>query len=481
MSLQKKTISGLFWTFSQQFSVQLISFVVSIILARLLIPAEFGLIAMIAIFIGIGNILIDSGLTSSLIRTNAISQRDLSTVFYVNVISSIVIYLIIFFFAPAIAAFYKQPALRLIIRVYTLSFIINSFATVQATLLSKEMNFKKQMIIQIPIVIVSGVAGIIMAYNGLGVWTFVWMNLINASLNVLLHWINSEWYPKLIFDWPSFRKHIKFGYKLMFSGLLDQFFENLYAIIIGRFFSPGSLAMYNRAYTLQMLPVQNISSALTKVTYPLFAKIQDDDEKLRSAYQKILIQVIFWTVPVMLIMQLSAKPLISFLLTDKWLGAVPYLRILCFCGILYPLHIYNLNILLVKGRSDLFFKLEIVKKIVFVSGIPLFFIYKIEGLAWWLLINSVISFFINSFYSGKFIRYNVFAQIRDILPAFLLGFSIWLVCNLIKMPTFPGQNNFLQILLYSTIFFVSYLSISFILKMKATEEIKQIIRTRKLS
>lgn len=481
MSLQKKTISGLIWTFSQQFSVQFISFAVSIILARLLMPAEFGLIAMITIFVSIGNTLSDSGLASSLIRTSDVNQNDLSTVFFVNIFSSTIIYLIIFVSAPAIAIFYKQPVLTAVVRVYCLSFIINSFVTVQSTLLSKEMNFKKQMFIQIPIAIICGIAGVIMAYSGFGVWTFVWMNIINACLNVALHWINSDWYPKMIFDWASFRKHIRFGYKLMFSALLDQSFENLYSIIIGRFYSPGSLALYNRAYTLQMLPVQNISSALNKVTYPLFAKIQNDDEKLRAAYQKILIQVIFWTVPVMLILQLCATPLISFLLTDKWLGAVPYLNILCFCGILYPLHIYNLNILLVKGRSDLFFKLEIAKKIVFVSGIPIFFMYNIEGLAWWLLINSVISFFINSFYSGKFIRYNVFAQLRDILPIFLLGFAIWLALKWIHIPAFFRQKNILQIIEYTTAFLVCYLGIAFLLRMQATKEIIQLIQNRKQS
>jgi O-antigen/teichoic acid export membrane protein len=258
MSLQKKTISGLIWTFSQQFSVQIINFVVSIILARLLMPEEFGLIAMITIFIGIGNVLIDNGLASSLIRTEKVDQRDLSTVFWVNVGASIVIYCIIFVCAPAIADFYRQPLLTALIRAYTISFIINALAVVQSTLLSKEMNFRKQMLIQLPNVIICGTVGVVLAYNGYGVWTFVCMNVLSSILNFAFHWFRSSWYPKFIFDRASFRKHFRFGYKLTLSGILDQIFENLYVMVIGRFFSAGRLALYNRAYTLQMLTVKNI-------------------------------------------------------------------------------------------------------------------------------------------------------------------------------------------------------------------------------
>ena len=327
MSLQKKTISGLIWTFSQQFSVQIINFVVSIILARLLMPEEFGLIAMITIFIGIGNVLIDNGLASSLIRTEKVDQRDLSTVFWVNVGASIVIYCVIFVCAPLIADFYRQPLLTALIRAYTISFIINALAVVQSTLLSKEMNFRKQMLIQLPNVIICGTVGVVLAYNGYGVWTFVCMNVLSSILNFAFHWFRSSWYPKFIFDRASFRKHFRFGYKLTLSGILDQVFENLYVMVIGRLFSAGRLALYNRAYTLQMLPVQNISSALMKVTFPLFAKIQHDDEKLRIAYKKILVLVFFFTVPIMLSLQLSARPLVVLLFSDKWCICISVVRL----------------------------------------------------------------------------------------------------------------------------------------------------------
>ncbi len=476
MSLKGKAIYGMVWTFCQQFSVQIISFCVSLVLARLLQPAEFGLVAMIALLVALGNVLIDSGLTSSLIRTEHIDESDLSTVFYVNVGASVLIYLFTFFCAPLVATFYKQPALTLIIRVYTLSFIINSFVSVQSTLLTKEMNFKKQMLIQVPIVIISGISGIVMAYNGFGVWSLVLMTLLQATLNVILHWVSSKWYPRLIFNKAKFKYHFKFGYKLMASGILDTLFENLIGVLIGKYYKASQLAFYNRSYALEMLPVQNISSALNKVTYPLFSHMQDDNEKLKKAYRILLVQVIFWTIPVMLYMQVFAQPIISFLLTDKWMGAVPFLQILCFHGVLYPLHVYNLNILLVKGRSDLFFRLEVIKKAIFVIGIFIFFPFGVYGLAWWLVISSIISFFINSMYSGKLIGYSVWEQIRDIFPSLLLGFSTWAVVKFFLFQLTAEQSNLIQIISGLVAFFLAYLSVAFVTKMNVIKDLKTLFK-----
>ncbi|HET7119391.1 MAG TPA: lipopolysaccharide biosynthesis protein, partial [Hanamia sp.] len=280
MSLRKTAISGMIWAFAQQFGTQAIGFFVSIIMARLLLPKEFGLIGMISVFIGIGNSLITSGLTQSLIRTSNANQEDYSTIFYFNLLGSIIIYLVLFFFAPLIAAFFSQPVLINIIRLYCLSFIITAFSEVQLTKLTKEMNFKLQMTITIPSLICSALLGIFLAFKGYGVWSLVWMSLFQSFLSTVQLWFQTGWSPSLVFNIEKFRYHFKFGYKITLSGLLNTIFNNIYQIIIGKFFVAADVGFYTRANSLKQLPVTNISSALNKVTYPLFASIQNDDLRL---------------------------------------------------------------------------------------------------------------------------------------------------------------------------------------------------------
>ena len=477
MSLRKKTVSGLFWTFTQQFSVQLINFAIQIILARILLPAEFGLIGMIAIFVSVGNSLMDSGMTSSLIRTPNASQKDFSTVFWINLLASISIYITLFLCAPLIADFYKQPVLTLIIRVYTLAFIIRAFVGVQSTILTKEMNFKLQMSMQIPSVIVGGLAGVILAYRGFGVWSLVWMNLIQSFLFSIQHWIRAKWHPVFIIDKERLWFHLKFGYKLTMSGLLNTVFSNIYNIIIGKFFSATQLGYYTRAQTLQMFPVTNIATALNKVTYPMFASIQHDNAKLKTAYKKLMQQVIFWIAPLMVYLSIVAEPLFRFVLTDKWLPAVPYFQILCFSGILYPLHAYNLNILNVKGRSDLFFKLEIYKKIFISIGIGGALYFGIYGLLIFQLISSLFAFGVNTSYSGKMIDYPAKEQVKDILPLIGIAFAVGaLLFFLNKFVIVPFHlHDLISIITVGILYWILYLVINWRLRISAVTDFRQLI------
>ncbi|MBF8964212.1 lipopolysaccharide biosynthesis protein [Pontibacter sp. FD36] len=477
MSLKQKTISGLFWTFSQQFGVQFINFLVSIVLARLLMPADFGLIGMLAIFIGIGSSLIDSGLTSSLIRTAEPNQRDYSTVFLINLVGSIVIYFILFFAAPFIAAFYNQSILENIIKVYTLSFIINAFASVQRTKLTKEMNFKLQMTIQIPSLIGGGILGIMLANNGYGVWSLVYMNLFQSLLSTVQLWIRSGWKPSLIFDIEKFRYHFNFGYKLTLSGILETTFNNAYHIIIGKFFSADQLGFYTRAQSLKQLPVQNISKALNKVTYPLFSSIQNDNVKLKGAYKRLMQQVLFWIAPAMIFLGIVAEPLFRFLLGEKWLPAVTYFQVLCAIGIMYPLNAYNLNILKVKGRSDLFLKLEIIKKIIITIGIACAIPFGIYGLLYFQLIFSIVGFFINTRYSGRMINYRINEQLKDIIPtimlALLMGSVVWAIDNFILKHAL--SLDVVRVIVLGVIYFTLYLGISYFSKMPAILDFRLLV------
>jgi O-antigen/teichoic acid export membrane protein len=420
--LKQKALSGVFWTFLQQFSTQGIGFVISIVLARLLLPEEFGLIAMIGIFMGIGATLMNAGLGSSLIRTKNPSQDDYSTVFFFNLIGSIAMYVILFATAPFIASFYDQEILTSIVRWYGVIFIINAFSMVQNTRLTKLMDFKTQMKVSVPSILLSGIVGVVMAYKGYGVWSLVFMAIIQAIASTLQLWFYTKWKPSWVFNKEKFKYHFNFGYKLTLSGLLDVVFVNAYTIIIGKFFAPAQVGFYNRADSLKQFPVSNISAILGKVTFPLFAEIKDDDARLKSVYKKIMQLVVFIVAPLLLVMAALAEPLFRFLFTEKWLPAVPYFQILCWNGILYPIHSYNLTILNVKGRSDLFLKLEIVKKVMIALVVLVSFQFGIYGLLYGSVITSVVAFFINTHYSGKFLNYSAWEQTKDLLPIIFMAF-----------------------------------------------------------
>lgn len=460
----------------QQFGTQFISFGVSLVLARLLLPAEFGLIGMIAIFMGIGQSLINSGLTQSLIRSENLDQEDYSTVFFFNLVASVIIYLIIFFAAPWIAAFYRQPVLVDIIRVYCLSFIITAFSAVQLTRLTKQMDFKTQMLVAIPSLIGSGLLGIYLAYQGHGVWSLVWMTLFQAFLNTVQLWIRSKWHPSLTFSVIKFKEHFNFGYKLTLSGLLDTVFTNIYQIIIGRYFVASQVGFYTRANSLKQLPVSNISGALNKVTYPLFASIQNDDVRLKRIYKEIMQMVVFIIAPVLIIMGVVAEPLFRFLFTDKWLPAVPYFQVMCLGGILYPIHSYNLSILTVKGRSDLFLKLEIIKKVMITIIIAISIQFGIMGLIWGQLVTSILAFGINTHYSGKFLKYNTLEQTLDILPiillAFLVGACVWLTDNYLHI---NQLQDFYRLTILALGGSILYIAFAYLFKMNSLNSIKKII------
>jgi O-antigen/teichoic acid export membrane protein len=475
MSLRRRATSGFVWTFAQQFGNQLVNFIVSVILARILLPAEFGLIGMIAVFIAMGNTLLNTGLPQSLIRSKETAEEDYSTIFYFNLIASIILYITIFLLAPFIATFYDQPILTQIVRVYSSTFIISAFGAVQVAKLTKEMDFRRQTLIAIPAGTLGGAIGIFMAYRGYGVWSLVWSSIFTIAMNTGLLWIFSTWRPSWIFNYSKFKDHFNFGYKLTLSGLLDKIFNNLFIIVIGKFFSPAQVGFYTRAETMKQLPVTNISNALNKVTYPLFAVIQDDDLRLKNVYRKLMKMVLFVVAPSLVFLAVLAEPTFRYLFTEKWLPAVPYFQILCATGILYPLHAYNLNILKVKGRSDLFLKLEVVKKIIIVSAVIIALQFGILALLYGQVIISVLAFFINSYYSGKFINYPAAQQIKDIIPILVLsviaGGIVWFLDTIF----FNEVLDLIRILLGGVTGLLLYLGISYLLKFKSLFELTNLI------
>jgi teichuronic acid exporter len=474
MSLRKEAISGMTWTYFQQFGSQLISFGVSIVLARIILPEEFGLIGMIAIFMGLGTALFQGGLASSLIRTKELTEDDYSTVFFFNLAGSIVIYGVLFLAAPWISEFYNQPTLVNITRVYGLTYILSAFGTVQNTILTIELRFKKQAIIGLPALIISSIIGLVMAYFDYGVWSLVVSALVNTLFTSLFLWSSSDWYPKRIFSREKFRQHFHYGYKLTLSSMLDIIFTNIYQIIIGRYYSPAQVGYYTRANSLMMLPVGNVSGALNRVIFPLFSKVQDDIPRFRNAYKQIMQIVLFIITPIVILMALLAKPLIILLFTDKWIAVVPIFQIICFTGVLHPIHKYNLLVLQVKGRSDLFLKLEVVKKVALSVILIIAFFYGFYALLWGQLIFSIVALLINTHYAGRMLEYSVVQQLKDIAPVFafaiVMGVVTYFVANALR-----DFNNISQLLVAGLSGGVTYLIVAHVFNFESIKDIKNLI------
>lgn len=477
-SLKKQAVSGVLWSFGQQFSVQIINFVVQIILARLLMPEMFGLIAMLTVFISIGQSLMDAGMTSSLIRSKNPDQLDYSTVFLTNLMISVSVYLITYLSAPFIAKFYNQEILKDILRLYALTFVIRSFVAVHIAKLTKEMNFKTQMILQIPSTIVGAIVGVTMAYLGYGVWSLVWLHITQSIVYTLQIWIFIPWRPSFVFNKRRFKYHFNFGYKLTLSGLLDTVYNDAYRIVIGKFFTPAAVGFFNQAETMRLFPVQQISSVMGKVTYPLFSNIKGDVQ-LKNAYRITMKLVLFAVIPIMLILIVVAKEGFLLLFGEKWLPGVPYFQILATASIIRPISSYNLNILKVKGRSDLFLKVEIIKKVIGVIGIAVALPFGIKALVISLTAVSFIFVFINMFYCGKLIDYSVLNQIKDVGKLFIAGLVTFLLTVFIReyLITYT-QNNLLIISLISLSFSVLYLGIITFTDKEVISSLKSIYKLR---
>lgn len=479
MSLKKQTFSGLIWTFADVFLLRGTSFAATIVLARLLGPTDFGLIGMIAIFIAIGTCLIESGLSASLIRDKDAGDKDYSTVFYLNIATSFFVYVILFICAPFISDFYKEPILTTIIRLYCLNFITIALSAVQVALLNKNMQFKKLMQLNLPGTLIGVTVGITMGYLGYGVYSIVWMYLITQAIQTILLWMFSDWKPSLIFSMQSMKYHYKFGYKLLLSGLLDTLFKNIYNILIGKFYPVKYLGYYDRAYTLSEYPVMTISGIVGKVSYPLMAQIQDQTEKVSKVYKQ-MIQITFFVVcPLMIGAAAISKPLFLLFLGKEWLQAAVFFKIICLASILYPIHAFNITVLKVYGRSDLFLKLEIIKKVIAVLGVIAAFQFGIYGLIWSSVVLSFISLVINTHYSSGMINYTTKNQLLDMLPVLIVsGFMYGVMTFLLQV--LESNSLYVQIILSSIAGFLVYVLINFIIKATPFMLVLKIIKERKL-
>ncbi len=403
----------------------------------MLVPSDYGLIAMLGIFFAISGCFIDSGFGTALVRKIDRTEEDFSTVFYFNIAVSVICYGLLWLAAPFVADFYNIPLLQSVLRVSGLNLIISAFAGIQGAKLSIDLNFKLRAKISIAVTVFTGVIGLYFAYTGYGVWALVYQSLGSALLNTILLWCFVRWMPQRLFSWKSFKELFTFGSKMLASALLDQTYNNIYPIVIGKCFSPTALGTYSRADAWSQFPSSNITGILQNVTFPVLSSIQNDEERLASVYKRFLRMAAFVVFPLMMGLSAVAEPMIRLVLTDKWIGSVVFLQIICFSMMWYPIHAINLNILIVKGRSDYFLKLEILKKIFGVAMLCVTIPLGLVAMCYGRIVTSILCLAINTYYTKKLIGYDFWMQIKDYSHIIILSLLMWVLVMFVvnAMPT----------------------------------------------
>lgn len=480
MSLKQKTVSGSFWTFLELGASKGISLLVQIILARLLTPADFGLVAMIMIFIVIGQAIVDSGMNASIIRTKDADNSDYSTVFFVNVSFALVIYGLIFLAAPFVAQFYNQPKLVELLRVIGLVIPIQSFYSIHKTILTKKMDFKTQVLIGLPANVFGGVVAIICALNGFSYWSLAILQIFQFSFMLLFYWIFGSWKPSFVFSKEKFNKHIRFGYKLTITSLLHTFFDELYTIIIGKKFSESTVGLYNRAYTFQNLPTFIFARAVNRVTYPLFSELQNDNVRLKEAYKNISLIVLVIYSTVMFSLFFCAEEFIFVVLGEKWVKAIPMFKILCLAGILKPFIEYHYNIINAKGKSSLVLNNMVLGRLFMLLGTLFFMQFGLTPMLYFLILNTLVLYLIFSFSGGKEIGYPLLYQLRDIIPVIVLTLLVsfcikWCVSYL---GSFISMNMYSFLIIYGCLNTFAIMTIGYLLGFKSVHQILLFLKDR---
>lgn len=448
-------LSNFIWRFAERCGAQLVSFIVSIVLARMLAPEVYGVVALITVFTSILQVFVDSGLGNALIQKKNADDLDFSTVFYANVIFCGILYLLLFLCAPWVAKFYGDASLTSLVRVLGITVIVSGVKNVQQAYVSRNMLFRKFFFSTLGGTITAAVFGIFMALSGYGVWALVAQQIINVTVDTIILWITVKWRPQRGFSMMRLRSLFSFGWKLLISALLDISYNNLRQLIIGKMYSSADLAYYNRGRQFPNFIVGNINNSIDSVLFPTLSKEQDDRKKLKIMTRRAIKTSTYIMAPLMLGMAFSADIIVKLILTDKWLACVPYLRIFCISFMFWPIHTANLNAINALGRSDLFLKLEVMKKCI---GMVLLLSTMWFGplvMAYSLLASSVCSQIINSWPNRKLLDYGYLEQLKDILPgilsAFLMGICVWLI-GMMPMPAVIVL--ILQVILGAVIFIV---------------------------
>ena len=469
----KTVFTNLIWRFAERSGAQLVKFCVELILARILLPDDYGLIALVTVFITISNVFVDSGLGNALIQKKDADQTDFSTVFFFNLVWCLILYGLLFFLAPVIASSFSQPEFSAVLRVLGLQIIISGVKNVQQAYVSKNFMFKKFFFATLGGTIGAAVLGIWMAYQGFGVWALVAQQLFNVTVDTIILWITVKWCPSREFSWNRFKRLFAYGWKLLASSLLEAVYNNIRQLIIGRFYSSGDLAFYNRGRQFPDFITSNVNSSIDSVLLPTLASIQDRREQVKQMTRRAIKTSTYIMAPLMLGLAAVAEPMIRVILTEKWLPALPYLRIFCITFMFYPLHTANLNAIKALGRSDLFLKLEVIKKIIGIIVLILTMKLGVMAMAYSLLFTTLTSQIINSWPNRKLLDYGYMEQVKDIIPNIILACMMGIIVYPVK---YIEINSLFILLIQIFIGIVIYLTGSFVLKLDTFNYLVEIVR-----
>ena len=466
------TITNFIWRFAERCGAQLVTFIVSIVLARLLAPEDYGVIALVTVFTTILQVFIDSGLGTALIQKKNADDLDFSSVFYFNLIVCLALYGIMFCAAPFIARFYNNPIYVPLVRVLSLTLIISGVKGIQQSYVSKHMLFKRFFFSTLGGTLVSAIAGIALAYAGFGVWALVAQYLCNTAIDTMILWITVPWRPKFIFSWSRLKSLLSYGWKLLVSALLDTVYSNLRSLLIGKIYSSADLAYYNQGDKFPVVIVSNINASIDSVLLPTLSDVQDNHIAVKNMTRRAIMTSIYIMAPLLMGLAFCAEPVVRLVLTDKWLPCVPYLRIFCVTYMFWPIHTANLDAIKAMGRSDLFLKLEIAKKAVGMILLLVTMRISVIAMAYSMIVSSISSQIINSYPNWKLLGYSYLEQLRDILPSILLAVVMGGCVSLFSfLPLGNLTTLLLQILLGGAI----YLAGSAFFKLESFEYLLQTI------
>lgn len=426
-----RVFTNLFWRFAERCGAQIVQFIVSIVLARILAPEDYGTIALVVVFANIFQVFVDSGLGNALIQKKDSDDLDFSSVFYFNIVWCLILYGIIFTIAPLISKFYDDQSLTAIVRVLCLTVVISGLKNVQQAYVSKMLQFKKFFGATLIGTIISAVIGIGMAYAGAGVWALVFQRLTNLAIDTLSLWILVNWRPKLMFSISRLKSLVNYGWKLLASSLLDVLYNNLWQMVIGKFYTESDLAYYNQGDQFPNVIVSNVNSSIDSVLLPVMSSEQDNVKNVRNMTRRAIKTSTYVMAPMMMGLAFTAETVVELLLTEKWLPCVFFLRIFCITYMFYPIHTANLNAIKALGRSDMFLKLEVIKKIIGLILLACTVRISVMAMAYSLLISSVLSQIINSWPNRKLLKYSYISQIKDILPNIFLAISMGIAVSFI--------------------------------------------------
>lgn len=474
-SLRDKAVSGATWKLIEISVAHVMTFVVELYLARKLAPSDYGLVGMLAIFFALAGVLVDSGFSSALIQRQNRTREDFSTVFVFNIVASISIYLLFVVLAPSIASFYNAPLLKTIIYVSALSFIIRGFTSIHFAKLNIDLRFSTLSKIHLVGHFVAGITGVLLAYFGFGIWALVFQGIASSLITGIVVWICSGLKPSIAFSTKSFKRLFSYGGNMLGSGLINVVYGNLYTLVIGKGFSPAAVGFYNRANGYSSMPSNIVTDIALRVNFPILVKLQDDNERLISAYEKLLKVPFFVLYPILVGIIVCAEPLITVMIGEKWLPCVPYMQILCVGYMFYPLNGFNMNILYAKGRTDISFKLEFIKKPI---GLLLLFASLPFGIIWMMVgkaLYSVIVYFINCYYTNKIVGYGLVRQVKILMPmivnSLLMGAIVFLCMSFVSSPA-------IKLLVGIPVGMVSYYLMAFIRKDDSLSEIMNIVKNK---